>query len=151
MAQRRFPGMKGSAPAPRGCPGSSCGACSGPSLPLCRRRGRHGPGWQSPPWPLPGTSASVSLDSLFFLQNPASQHGPFFHEVLQGCPRRGRRWPSPCLCLHPGSSHTWRLCSRAVPQRQRPAFVEWSLPACLNFLDKPQMLRSGSQRSEVKG
>ena len=122
-----------------------------PALPGTPHFSQSQPSWQSPPWPLPGTSASVSLDSLFFLQNPASQHGPFFHEVLQGCPRRGRRWPSPCLCLHPGSSHTWRLCSRAVPQGQRPALVEWSLPACLNFLDKPQMLRSGSQRSEVKG
>lgn len=59
---------------------------------------------------------------------------PFFHEVLQGCPHRGRRWPSPCSCLHPGSSHTWRLCSRAVPQGQRPALVERSLPACLSEL-----------------
>lgn len=66
-------------------------------------------------------------------------------------PSPGRRLAVPLLAPPPWQlTHLASVLTGSAPGTA-PALVEWSLPACLNFLDKPQMLRLGSQRSEVKG
>ena len=56
-------------------------------------------------------------------------------------------------CASTLAARTPGVCAHGQCPRDsaQPLWNGACLPACLNFLDKPQMLRSGSQRSEVKG